>query len=101
MIITHSNWLNLIGELDLSNDYAAHADLVRGFNDIIAPMITKRQLGIIFIAIGLLVIGGALVANMIGGRDAGFGPLQKIGVGSGVVIILMAIPLIRLGDKPA
>ena len=101
VIITHSIWLNLTGELELRNDFAAHAHLVCDFNDIIAPMITKRQLGILFIAIGLLAIGGALVANMIGGRDSGFGPLQKIGVGSGVVIILMAIPLIRLGNKPA
>ena len=101
VIITHSISLNLSGELDLRNAYATHTHLVRDFNDIIAPMITKRQLGILFIAIGLLAIGGALVANMIGGRDAGFGPLQKIGVVSGVVIILMAIPLVRLGNKPA
>jgi hypothetical protein len=38
---------------------------------------------------------------LIGARDAGFGPLQKIGVALGVAIILMAIPLIKLGDKPA
>jgi len=64
-------------------------------------MITKRQLGFIFIAIGLLVIGGVLAANLIGARDAGFGPLQKIGVAIGIVIILMAIPLIKLGNRPA
>lgn len=64
-------------------------------------MITKRQLGFIFIAIGLLVIGGVLAANLIGARDAGFGPLQKIGVAAGVSILLMAIPLIRLGNRPA
>ena len=64
-------------------------------------MITKRQLGYLFITIGLLVIAGSISANFIGGRDAGFGPFQALGVGSGVVIILMAIPLIKLGDKPA
>ena len=64
-------------------------------------MITKRQLGYLFITIGLLVIGGSIGANFIGGRDAGFGPFQAIGVGGGVVIILLAIPLIRLGDRPA
>jgi hypothetical protein len=64
-------------------------------------MITKRQLGFIFIAIGLLVIGGVLAANLIGARDAGFGPLQKIGVAIGIAIILMAIPLIKLGNRPA
>lgn len=64
-------------------------------------MITKRQLGFSFIAIGVLVIGGVLAANLIGARDAAFGPLQKIGVGTGTLIILVAIPLIRLGNKPA
>jgi hypothetical protein len=64
-------------------------------------MITKRQLGYWFIAIGLLVIAGAIGANLIGGRDAGFGPFQAIGIGGGLVIILMAIPLIRLGNRPA
>ena len=64
-------------------------------------MITKRQLGYVFVMIGLLVTAGALGANFIGGRDGGFGPFQAIGLGAGVVISLMAIPLIRLGDRPA
>jgi len=64
-------------------------------------MITKRQLGFIFIAVGLLVIVSVLAANLIGARDAGFGPLQKIGVAVGIAIILMAMPLIKLGNRPA
>ena len=64
-------------------------------------MITKRQLGYLFIVIGLLILSGAIGANFIGGRDAGFGPFQAIGIGGGVVIILLAIPLIRLGNRPA
>jgi hypothetical protein len=64
-------------------------------------MITKRQLGYLFVAIGLLVMAGAIGANFIGGRDAGFGPFQVLGLGGGVVIILMAIPLIKLGNRPA
>jgi hypothetical protein len=64
-------------------------------------MITKRQLGYLFITIGLLVIAGAIGANFLGGREAGFGPFQAIGMGGGVVIILMAIPLIKLGNRPA
>jgi hypothetical protein len=64
-------------------------------------MITKRQLGYLFIVVGALVIVGAVAANLIGGRDAGFGPFQAIGLGGGVVIIMMAIPLIRLGNRPA
>ena len=64
-------------------------------------MVTKRQLGYLFIAIGLLVIVGAIGANFIGGRDAGFGPFQALGIGGGLVFILMAIPLIKLGNRPA
>ncbi len=64
-------------------------------------MITKRHLGYAFIAVGLLVIAGVLAANFIGARDAGFGPLQVIGLVGGLGLIAVAIPLIRLGDRPA
>lgn len=64
-------------------------------------MITKRQLGYFFISIGLLICAGALAANLIGGRDAGFGPFQLIGLATGVLMILAAIPLIRLGNRLA
>ena len=64
-------------------------------------MITKRQLGYFFMAAGLLIIAGAIGANFIGGREAGFGPFQALGIGGGVVIIVMAIPLIKLGNRPA
>lgn len=64
-------------------------------------MITKRQLGYLFIALGLLIIAGTLAANLIGARDAGFGPFQKMGLAGGMVILIMAIPLIKLGRHPA
>ncbi len=64
-------------------------------------MITKRQLGYFFITIGVLVIIGVFAANFIGARDAGFGPFQKIGLAGGVAVIVMAIPLIKLGNRPA
>lgn len=64
-------------------------------------MITKRQLGFMLIAIGVLAIAGAFAANFIGARDAGFGPLQKLGLALGSGLILMALPLLRLGDRPA
>ena len=53
------------------------------------------------IAIGALVVAGAFAANFIGARDAGFGPLQKLGLALGSGLILMALPLLRLGDRPA
>ena len=68
---------------------------------IIAAVMTKRQLGFIFIAIGGLIIVGVLAVNVISARQADFGPFQKIGLALGVAIIVMAIPLIRLGNKSA
>ena len=62
---------------------------------------TKRQLGFIFIAIGGLIIVGVLAVNMLGARQAGFGPFQKIGLALGAAIIVLALPLIRLGHTPA
>jgi len=62
---------------------------------------TKRQLGICLIALGALVIAGALAAESIGARDAGFGPFQKIGLAAGAALIVAALPLLRLGDRPA
>ena len=50
---------------------------------------------------GLLVMAAVFAANFIGGREAGFGPFQVLGFGGGVVIIVMAIPLIKLGNRPA
>ena len=64
-------------------------------------MITKRQLGFIFIAIGGLIIVGVVTVNVIGARGADFGPFQKIGLALGAAIIVLALPLIRLGHTPA
>lgn len=82
-------------------DIGSRLTVSPGTYAIIAAMITKRQLGYLFIAVGLLVMAGAFGANFIGGRDAGFGPFQVIGVSGGVVIILLAVPLIKLGNRPA
>jgi hypothetical protein len=79
---------------------ARQRDLGEGYA-IIAAVMTKRQLGFILVAIGGLIIVGVLAVNVIGAREAGFGPFQKIGLALGVAISVMAIPLIRLGNKPA
>ena len=69
--------------------------------DIIGPVVTKRQLGFILIGAAALVIAGAFAANWLGAIDAGFGPLQKIGLILGGGLVLVALPLIKLGDRPA
>ena len=64
-------------------------------------MITKRQLGLGLIVLGLLVIAVVFAANLVGARDAGFGPFQKIGLAAGGGLILAALPLVMLGNRPA
>jgi len=65
-------------------------------------MITKRQLGFVVVALGLLVIVATIGVDLIGaGQWSGFGPLQRIGIGLGLPTVVVGCILIRLGDRPA
>lgn len=65
-------------------------------------MVTKRQLGIVIIAFGLLVILGVTAVDFVGaGQWGGFGPLQRIGIGLAVAAIAVGFILVRLGNRPA
>jgi hypothetical protein len=65
-------------------------------------MVTKRQLGILVIALGLLAILGVVAVDFIGaGRWSGFGPLQRVGIGLSLAAIAVGSILVRLGDRPA
>jgi hypothetical protein len=65
-------------------------------------MVTKRQLGIVVVALSLLVMLGTIVVDFAGaGKWSGFGPLQRIGIGIGLAAIIVGSILIRLGDRPA
>jgi len=65
-------------------------------------MVTKRQLGILVIVLGLLVILGIVAVDFVGaGRWGGFGPLQRIGIGLSVVAVAVGFVLTRLGSRPA
>lgn len=65
-------------------------------------MITKRQLGIFILVLGLLAITGIVTVDLVGvGEWSGFGPLQRMGVGLGLLATLVGGVLIRLGDRPA
>ena len=65
-------------------------------------MVTKRQLGIVVIALCLLAVLGIIAVDFIGaGKWGGFGPLQRIGIGLCVIAIGVGFILIRLGDRPA
>jgi hypothetical protein len=65
-------------------------------------MITKRQLGIIVIALALLAILGVVAVDLIGaGKWGGFGPLQLTGIGLSSAAIAVGCILVCLGDRPA
>ena len=65
-------------------------------------MVTKRQLGIVVITLGLLAALGTIAVDFIGaGKWGGFGPLQRIGISLGIATIAVGLILVRLGNRPA
>ena len=65
-------------------------------------MITKRQLGIGFILLGLVAIIATFAVDWLGaGNFQGVGPAQRAAlIGTGLVIVV-GITLLPLGDRPA
>jgi len=65
-------------------------------------MVTKRQLGYFVVAVSVIGIVGIIAVDVLGaGRWGGFGPLQRMGIGLGLVAVAAGLVLIRLGDRPA
>lgn len=65
-------------------------------------MITKRQLGIIFILISLTAVLGSFVFDLAGaGQFQGIGPAQKMGLAAVGLLFLVGLTLLPLGDRPA
>jgi len=63
---------------------------------------TKRQLGIIFIALGGLGVVGLFGIDLVGaGQFSGIGPAQRLGLLAAGAVILVGLTLLPLGDKPA
>ncbi len=64
-------------------------------------MVTKRQLGIFLSAIAVLVLLWTGVTDRIGmGEWGGFGPLQQIGLGGALLLLIVGLILIRIGNRP-
>ncbi|MBN1314480.1 MAG: hypothetical protein JXA42_03395 [Anaerolineales bacterium] len=65
-------------------------------------MISKRQLGIAFLAIGVIAVLAVLAIDWIGaGEYSGIGPAQKAALAAGGGIAVLGLSLIPLGDRPA
>ena len=63
---------------------------------------SKRQLGILFIGVGVLAIVGMFGMDLVGaGQFSGIGPAQQKGMMVSAVVIVLGLTLVPLGDRPA
>ena len=63
---------------------------------------TKRQLGLVIIALGVLAIVGSFVNDLLGGGDfQGIGPTQRLALMGAGLVILIGVSLLPFGDRPA
>jgi hypothetical protein len=68
----------------------------------IGQMITKRQLGIAFIALGTAALLAVLAVELLEvGRHRGIGPMQQMALTAAGLVILVGFSLWPLGDRPA
>ena len=63
---------------------------------------TKRQLGYLCLALGVLGFLGILGIDILdAGREGGIGPAQRIALGATAALAVLGLTLIPLGDDPA
>lgn len=63
---------------------------------------TKRQLGLVIMALGVLAIAASFVNDLLGGGDfQGIGPTQRLALLGAGLVILIGATLLPLGDRPA
>jgi hypothetical protein len=63
---------------------------------------TKKQLGLLFIAVGGVGIVGLFGIDLLGaGQFNGIGPAQRLGLLAAGALIFVGLTLLPLGDKPA
>ena len=65
-------------------------------------MVTKKQLGITFIAVGVRGILGSLAVDiMSAGNFQGIGPMQRLSLLGFGLVLFVGITLLPFGDRPA
>jgi hypothetical protein len=63
---------------------------------------TKRQLGFVFITLGILAAAGMFLMDLIGaGQFQGIGPAQRLALLAAGLVVLVGITLLPFGDNPA
>ena len=66
------------------------------------PPLTKRQLGLLIVAGGVLLAAVTLSADLLGaGRFGGLGPAQRQALAAAGLAIALGITLVPLGQRPA
>lgn len=64
--------------------------------------ISKRQLGILLAAFGILAFIGILAIDLLDvGRQGGIGPAQSLALMLTAIMTIIGLTLIPLGDAPA
>jgi len=63
---------------------------------------SKRLLGTLLVALGLLAAGGIIAVDLLdAGREGGFGPAQQLALVVSSSLVLLGATLIPLGNDPA
>ncbi len=63
---------------------------------------TKRQLGILLIMMGVTAVAGLLALDLMrAGQHQGIGPAQKQAMLAAGVVVMLGLTLLPLGNRPA
>ncbi len=63
--------------------------------------VTKRQLGLVLVAAGIVVIVGTLAVEWINSGPTRFGTMQKMALLLGALWAVTGVTLLPLGSRPA
>jgi hypothetical protein len=65
-------------------------------------MVTKRQLGLLFILLGVGAAGAMFAIDIVGaGQFQGIGPAQRRALLAAGLAVVVGLTLLPLGDRPA
>jgi len=63
--------------------------------------ISKRQLGVLLLIGGVIVLAAMIAAEVLSTGPGGIGTMQKLGIAVGAVSMVIGLTLLPLGSRPA